>query len=377
MIFVAGVFMTNLEYLYIHIPFCSGKCSYCSFFSKPYNEDVADKYIESLIKELKYYQVIYKLYPKTIYIGGGTPTTLTVVQLEKLFTALSGFKAVKEFTIETNPGLLNEEKIQLFKKYGVNRLSIGVQSLDDDVLRYLNRRHSVADVEKTIELLKENDFTNVSVDLISSLPDVSEQDWRRTVERAVLWDVKHMSVYCLSIEEGSKFAGMIENGELSPNTINEELRMGAIAFDILKGAGYKRYEISNYAKSGFECKHNLAYWQGKNFLGVGASASSRLGLKRFTNVESIEKYIELIEKNLFENLFETEILSEKDDEVERLMFMLRLEEGIPVENFDISKDLIEKLNELVKLGMVEFADNRYKVRLNKRELTNSICEFLV
>ncbi len=370
--------MKNIEHLYIHIPFCSGKCSYCSFFSKPYDEDAADKYIESIIKELKYYQVIYnKFLPKTIYIGGGTPTTLTVLQLEKLLIALSDFKDVNEFTIETNPDLLSEEKIQLFKKYGVNRVSIGVQSIDDNVLRYLNRRHTIADVENAIELLKENDFTNVSVDLISSLPNVSEQDWKRTVERAVLWGVKHMSVYCLSIEEGSKFARMIENGELIPNSDEKELRMEVIAFDILRKAGYNRYEISNYAKSGFECKHNLAYWQGKDFLGIGVGASSRLGLKRFTNVESIDKYIGLIEKNLFDNLFKPEILSERDDEVERLMFMLRLEEGIPVGNFDISKNLIEKLEELVQLGMVEFADNRYKVKSNKRELTNSICEFLV
>jgi len=369
--------MTNIEHLYLHIPFCSGKCSYCAFFSKPYDEDIADKYIDSLIKELKYYQVIYKLSPKTIYIGGGTPTTLTVGQLEKLLVALSDFKAVKEFTIETNPGLLCEEKIELFKKYGVNRVSIGVQSLDDKVLQYLNRRHTVADVENTIALLKDSSFNNVSVDLISSLPNVSEADWCKTVEKAVSWGVQHMSVYCLSIEADTKFASMINSGELIPNSDDEELAMGAIAVNQLQNAEYHRYEISNYAKEGFECAHNLAYWQGKNFLGIGAGASSRLGLQRFTNIESIEEYIRLVEAGLFKNLFKPEILSKQDDETERLMFMLRLEEGISVDSFDVSKDIISRLDELVKLGMVEFVDNCYRVKLDKRELTNSICEFLL
>jgi len=369
--------MTNIEHLYIHIPFCSGKCSYCSFFSKPYDEDIADKYIDALIKELKYYQVIYKLSPTTIYIGGGTPTTLTVGQLKKLFVALSCFKDVHEFTIEANPGLLSKEKIQLFKKYGVNRISIGVQSLDDKVLKYLNRRHTVADVEKTIEILKENAFNNVSVDLISSLPNVSKSDWRKTVERAMLWGVQHMSVYCLSIEADTKFSSMIENGELISNTDDDELAMGAVAVDMLKKAGYNRYEISNYAKTGFECAHNLAYWQGKDFLGIGAGASSRLGLQRFTNIESIEEYMRLVEDNHFENLFDAEILSKQADEVERLMFWLRLEEGISLDDFDVSKDVIGRLDELVKLGMVEFVDNCYRVKSDKRELTNSICEFLL
>jgi oxygen-independent coproporphyrinogen-3 oxidase len=368
--------MINIRHLYIHIPFCSGKCSYCSFFSKPYDEDVANKYIDALLKELKYYQVIYKLSPKTIYIGGGTPTTLTLEQLKKLLTALSCFEAVKEFTIETNPGLLSKEKIELFKRYGVNRISIGVQSLDDKVLKYLNRRHTVADVENTIALLKENDFKNVSVDLISSLPNVSKSDWRKTVERAISWGVQHMSVYCLSIEADTKFSSMIDSGELTLNTDDDELVMGTIAVDLLL-TGYHRYEISNYAKEGFECAHNLAYWQGKDFLGIGAGASSRLGLQRFTNIESIEDYIKLVDENHFDNLFDVEMLSKQADEVERLMFWLRLEEGIPLDNFDVSKDVIARLDELVKLGMVEFVDNSYKVKSDKRELTNSICEFLL
>jgi len=370
--------MTNIEHLYIHIPFCSGKCSYCSFFSKPYDENVADKYIDALIKELKYYQVICKLSPTTIYIGGGTPTTLNVYQLERLLIALFDFKAVKEFTIETNPGLLSEEKIQLFKQCGVNRVSIGVQSLDDMVLRYLNRRHTVADVENTITLLKDNDFNNVSVDLISSLPNVSKTSWRETVERAVSWGVvKHISVYCLSIEDGTRFSDMLGEGLLTANTDDQELEMGTIAVDILKRGGYNRYEISNYAKEGFECAHNLAYWQGKDFLGIGAGASLRLGLQRFTNVESIEDYIEHIDDNHFDDLLDVEILSVQDDEIERLMFMLRLEEGIPLDDFDVSKDVIARLDELVKLGMVEFVDNSYKVKSDTRELTNSICEFLL
>jgi oxygen-independent coproporphyrinogen-3 oxidase len=368
--------MTNIEHLYIHIPFCTGKCSYCAFFSKPYDKNIADKYIDALIKELKYYQVIYKLSPKTIYIGGGTPTTLTISQLKKLFTALSEFKAVAEFTIETNPGLLSEKKIELFQKYGVNRISMGVQSLDDNVLKYLNRRHTVADVENTIALLKDSDFENVSIDLISSLPNVSKTDWRKTVESAVSWGVKHMSVYCLSIEADTKFSRMIEDGELVPNTDDDELAMENIAVGLLL-TEYHRYEISNYAKEGFECAHNLAYWQGKDFLGIGAGASSRLELQRFTNIESIEKYIKLVEDDHFENLFEAEILSVQDDEVERLMFMLRLEEGISLDSTTISEELIAKLDELVNLKMVEFIDNCYRVKPDKRELTNSICEFLL
>jgi oxygen-independent coproporphyrinogen-3 oxidase len=228
--------MKNIDHLYIHIPFCTGKCSYCSFFSKPYDEEVANLYVDKLIEELKYYQSIYKeqLNPKTIYIGGGTPTTLSKLQLEKLLISLYEFKNVTEFTIETNPGLLSEGKLELFKKYGVNRVSMGVQSLDDGVLKYLNRRHTAGDVEKSLELLKRYEFENVSIDLISSLPNVSKEDWERTIEKVSSWDiVKHISVYCLSIEDGTKFADMIESGCLVSNTDDHEFEMGQVARELL------------------------------------------------------------------------------------------------------------------------------------------------
>ena len=368
--------MTTIEHLYIHIPFCTGKCSYCSFFSQPYSEDIASLYIDKIIKELKYYQTIYKeqLTPKTIYIGGGTPTTLNTSQMAKLLTCLSEFKNVREFTIETNPDLLSEEKLLLFKQYGVNRISIGVQSLDDDVLKYLNRRHTASDVEITLELLKRYEFENVSIDLISSLPNVSKEDWEKTIEKVSSWDgVKHISVYCLSIEDGTSFSDMLEKGVLIANTDDQELEMGQVARRLLEARGFSRYEISNYAQSGLECAHNLAYWHGKDFLGIGAGASSRLGLERSTNVESIQEYIDTAD---FISIKDIEILSETEDITERIMFNLRLESGI-LYSINVPNHILQKLDELIKLDLLELSNGYYKVKSDKRELTNSICEYLL
>lgn len=295
--------------LYIHIPFCRQKCFYCDFPSFAGREKKIDRYLQALEQEFALLrQRLYqkdnvrdtesKFAPRTIYIGGGTPTALNANQLEKLLEIVQKYVAVaeaEEFTVEMNPGTVDREKLLLLQQAGVNRLSVGVQSFDDHCLQKIGRIHTAQDAVNTIELAHNLGFGNISLDLIYGLPQQDREILTKSVERALTLPVQHISIYGLQLEEGTAFQRMADMGKLHlPIDELVEVMYGYIV-EKLPEAGYQRYEISNYALPGYESKHNLSYWQDVDYLGLGSGAHSYWQGTRYENPSSIDDYISALE----------------------------------------------------------------------------------
>lgn len=295
--------------LYIHIPFCRQKCFYCDFPSFAGQEKKIDRYLQALEQEFALLrQRLYqkdnvrdtesKFAPRTIYIGGGTPTALNAHQLEKLLEIVQKYVAVaeaEEFTVEMNPGTVEREKLLLLQQAGVNRLSVGVQSFDDNCLRKIGRIHTAQEAADTIELAHNLGFDNISLDLIYGLPQQDREILIKSVERALTLPVQHISIYGLQLEEGTAFQRMADMGKLQLPTDELVEAMHDYIVEKLPEVGYQRYEISNYALPGYESKHNLSYWQDVDYLGLGSGAHSYWQGTRYENPSSIDDYISALE----------------------------------------------------------------------------------
>ncbi len=272
--------------LYIHIPFCAKKCRYCDFLSFAGKEACFKDYIEALCAELDSYRpLIREKGPDTVFIGGGTPSILSVCETDKLLTAVDGLIAeggnrLGEYTVECNPGTLDAEKLELYKKHGVGRLSLGLQSADDAELKLLGRIHDYDTFLNTYRLAREAGFDNINVDLISALPGQTVSSWEKTLRSVAELGPEHISAYSLIIEPGTPFYELY--GEKGANAApplpdeDEEREIYRLTARILGEYGYSRYEISNYARQGYESKHNLGYWTGEDYIGAGLGASSYL-----------------------------------------------------------------------------------------------------
>lgn len=295
--------------LYIHIPFCRQKCFYCDFPSFAGREKKIDRYLQALEQEFALLrQRLYKkdnagdteskFAPRTIYIGGGTPTALNAHQLEKLLEIAQKYVVVakaEEFTVEMNPGTVNKEKLLLLQQAGVNRLSVGVQSFDDNCLQKIGRIHTAQEAADTIELAHNLGFGNISLDLIYGLPQQDREILTQSVERALTLPVQHISIYGLQLEEGTAFQRMADMGKLQLPTDELVETMHDYIVEKLPKAGYQRYEISNYALPGYESKHNLSYWQDVDYLGLGSGAHSYWQGTRYENPRGIDDYISALE----------------------------------------------------------------------------------
>lgn len=295
--------------LYIHIPFCRQKCFYCDFPSFAGREKKIDKYLQALEHEFALLrQRVHpqnnaidterKFAPRTIYIGGGTPTALNAHQLEKLLEIAQKYVVVakaEEFTVEMNPGTVNKEKLLLLQQAGVNRLSVGVQSFDDNCLQKIGRIHTAQEAADTIELAHNLGFGNISLDLIYGLPQQDREILTKSVERALTLPVQHISIYGLQLEEDTAFQRMADMGKLQLPTDELVEVMHDYIVEKLPEAGYQRYEISNYALPGYESKHNLSYWQDVDYLGLGSGAHSYWQGIRYENPSSIDDYISALE----------------------------------------------------------------------------------
>lgn len=295
--------------LYIHIPFCRQKCFYCDFPSFAGREKKIDKYLQALEQEFALLrQRLYqkdgagdterKFAPRTIYIGGGTPTALNANQLAKLLEIVQKYVAVaeaEEFTVEMNPGTVDREKLLLLQQSGVNRLSVGVQSFDDHCLQKIGRIHTAQEAVDTIELAHNLGFGNISLDLIYGLPQQDREILTKSVERALTLPVQHISIYGLQLEEGTAFQRMADMGKLHLPTDELVEAMHDYIVEKLPEAGYQRYEISNYALPGYESKHNLSYWQDVDYLGLGSGAHSYWQGTRYENPRGIYDYISVLE----------------------------------------------------------------------------------
>jgi oxygen-independent coproporphyrinogen-3 oxidase len=365
-------FLLLMTGLYIHIPFCRQKCFYCDFFSTRYNVDLSDKYIDSLIKHSKKFK---NKKISSIYIGGGTPSVLSSHQIQKLLSSLNNifnFTEVKEFTFELNPESVSKEKLHILKEFGVNRLSIGLQSVEDKSLKYLGRAHDFKTFCTVYDMARNNEFDNINVDLIYGLPDQTVSDWKSVLEKTLLFKSQHLSLYPLAIEKSTPF---YKEGVVTCDKLQREMYDKTV--EILERRGYVHYEISNWTKKKKESFHNTNYWRNLEYIGLGAGACGYLDKNRYKNIESIEKYINFIENNLGCTI-ENEYIDEQLYATETIILGLRfLSEGLSVKCFNSTKHKEVLLKCLKEKTLIQEED---KIKLAKEFVflfNQVVSEFIV
>lgn len=362
--------------IYIHIPFCRAKCGYCDFNSFPPMERQTEEYANELIREIK--ESPYRgEAADTVFIGGGTPSLIPPYYIEEILTAVNGafpFKADCEITTEANPESISREGLKAYKRAGVNRISMGVQSFNDSELKTLGRIHNSYQALTAYNMIREEGFKNVNLDLMFSFPGQSLESYEESLYRALELNPEHISAYSLIIEENTLFYKKYKNYQT-----NEDLDriMYRKTNEILEAAGYGRYEFSNFAKPGYECRHNLGYWKRYNYLGFGLSARSFYNNIRFSNTDSFEEYLKGTKENYREALTEKDIIGE-------FMFLgLRLKEGISFREFKelFKKDIFSIFGGVIekykKYGLLSFDENRLWLTKEGIDVSNTIfAEFL-
>lgn len=348
--------MTTDFGVYIHIPFCKQKCFYCDFPSFAGRERFIDNYLVALGREMELVAEKYgeqgRLGPATVYVGGGTPSLLALNQMEEFFSAIGNhinMNFVDEFTVEANPCTLTEKKLELMKQAGVNRLSIGVQSLDDNCLKRIGRLHTAKEAVETVRLAQEVGFTNISIDLMYGLPGQDMDILKDSVEQALSLGVQHISVYGLQLEEGTVLAKQQEMGSLELPDDEVVEKMYDYLVEYLPAHGFSRYEISNYAMDGYYSRHNTLYWQDIPYLGFGSGAHSYWQGKRYENPVDIGEYIRATAEDKCLYIVE-ETVSEKAHMEEFCFLGLRMTKGINKEKFKalFNREIHEVFGDAIK-----------------------------
>ncbi len=359
--------------LYIHIPFCEKKCSYCDFLSAPATELTQKAYMNQLIEEVRTQALVYPEYEvSTIFIGGGTPSVLPGLQIFNLLSAIYESFAVEsgaEITIECNPGTLDEGKVIYYREAGINRVSLGLQSADDVELKLLGRIHTYDDFLSSYGLLRAAGFRNINVDLMSAIPYQTPEKWRHTLKKVLLLKPEHISAYSLILEPGTQFYDMYgtkEGQKLLPDEAADR-EMYADTGTLLRKHHYERYEISNYARPGYECRHNIGYWTGAEYLGMGLGASSYVLNHRFHSETDLGKYMEVRMHEDLTPLFQDVEELSTEDQMEEFMYLgLRMTRGVSgaeffarfgLNMFTVFDEAIRK-NLLLKLVEVKAPDLR-------------------
>ncbi|MBQ3511441.1 MAG: radical SAM family heme chaperone HemW [Bacilli bacterium] len=347
---------------YIHIPFCEKICSYCDFCKMFYNENIVDSYLEQLENEIR---TLYKGENlKTIYIGGGTPSCLSLKQLEKLFNIINIFNKSSnlEFTIECNFSNTTREKLELFKKYGVNRISFGLETTNSKQLKFLEREENCEKTKEIIAICRELGFDNINVDLMYALPGETIADLKYDLDFIKSLDIEHVSCYSLIVEEHTKLG--INNTENVDNELDYQMYLEICKF--MSDNKFNHYEISNYSKDGYESKHNLVYWNNEKYYGFGLGASGYIDNRRTTNTRSISNYL----KGKY--LLEEEIL-EKDDLVYyEIILNLRKSSGIDLDKLNSLYSVKLDYIELVNLGLLKLEKNKLYIPEDKWYISNEI-----
>ncbi len=383
--------MQELE-LYLHIPFCVQKCAYCDFLSAPAGDAAKAEYVDALKQEIQRYRKMARSYRvSSVFVGGGTPSILSCGQILEIFKTLRQVFVIQsdaEVTIEANPGTVTKEKLAAWKQAGINRISFGLQSVNNEELKMLGRIHTYEEFRESYDLARQEGFENLNVDLISAIPGQSVQSWQETLRTVAELGPEHISAYSLIIEEGTKFYQWYQEGKQSeghPALPDEEAErtMYEQTQEILKEYGFHRYEISNYAKEGKECRHNLGYWNRTQYLGIGLGASSLIADTRYHICTDLTFYIERIGSG--EDLREEIEVLTKEEMMEEFMFLgLRKMQGVSRTQFEhyfgnpIEEIYGDALNKLSEKGMLEITGDN--IRLTKRgiDVSNSVfCEFLL
>lgn len=336
--------------LYIHIPFCKQRCLYCDFPTFSGKEKFREDYVKALSKEIIDKCSNYKI--KSIFIGGGTPSYLEEKELQELLKTIEklNFSEDIEYSMECNPGTVNEQKLQIMKRHGINRISFGLQSCDNVLLKNIGRIHSFEEFLENYYLARKVGFNNINIDLMYGLPNLTTEKWKETLERICELKPEHISAYSLIIEEGTAFYSLYEKDKLKLPSEDDERVMDKMTKNILKENGYHQYEISNFALEGKECKHNKVYWSLDEYIGVGSASSSYINGYRLVNTSDINDYISRINRN--ESVIVEEYKNSIEDEMEEFIFMgLRMLCGINLSKFkrkfgvdikSIYKEVIEK-----------------------------------
>ena len=368
-----------IRHIYVHIPFCARICPYCAFYKDLLDRSQTLPFCEALLGELELHESHRRtgerrslLRPSTLYFGGGTPTALNIAQLEFL---LRGFREslelsdLVECTIEANPGSVSRRKAALLKKFGINRISLGVQSWDDGLLELLGREHNAQQAKQSFRILRDAGFTNINVDLMFGLPGQTSDQWRATLEKTIALQPEHISTYCLTYEEDTEFFLRHARGEFRQDT-DAEADFFEITMSILEDADYRHYEISNYARPGSESVHNRAYWLGKDYLGIGPSAVSTVGFQRWQNVCEYRAYIERVLSG--ESTRGTsENLTDEMKRTERIALGLRTCDGIPSSDL---KDFAQETDELVALKLLRESNGNFVLTRRGKTLADSVAE---
>lgn len=349
----------NTKNLYVHIPFCLRRCHYCDFASSEYTTEMADEYLDAL--GIEFTRRAYGMSPTTIYVGGGTPTCLPLNQLEQFLDMLDLLDQteLKEFTVEANPGTLTMDKLVMLRQAGVNRISLGVQTFSQQGLESLGRFHSSKDARFAVAQLHEAGFDNISLDFIFGWPGQTLREWRDDLMKALRLDVPHLSCYGLSYPEGTVILKMLEEGRIAKLEEERERELFDLMDEVLQTGGRRRYEISNFAMPGYECIHNLNYWKGGTYTGLGAGAHSYEGSTRFGNSSRVGDYVTRMRDCGTAIDFVDEIPPDARSR-ECAVIWLRLMEGINRQAFrertgrEIEDLLSENLDRLVREGWLEW-----------------------
>jgi len=364
--------------IYVHIPFCLRKCNYCAFNSKVSDAEEISSYVDALISEIKSNPFALSPLHSSLYFGGGTPTLLKISQLEKILDALK-ISSAAEITIEANPGTVDENYLKNLREIGFNRLSLGVQSFNDELLKILGRIHDSKTALETIQTAKKF-FDNISVDLMYGLPRQTLADVQNDLKIAVAQDLQHISIYGLEIEDGTNFGKLYAAGKLI--LPDDEIFYDYIT-ETLPRAGFRRYEISNFAKKNFESRHNLGYWTGKKYLGFGAGAHSYNGKIRSSNIRDVATYIKKIRAGESVSIVE-EIISSEAAMEEFCFLGLRTAEGLSVDTFykNFGKNIFEVygavIEKYLKLELLKFEGGRIFLTPRGMKLGNVVfADFLL
>lgn len=329
---------------YIHIPFCEKKCYYCDFAAFPNLENWIEPYVENLIKEIRLYREKMDVIIDSIYIGGGTPSYIEPKLIEKIVEEIFKFKTdIKEFTIEANPNSLDMKKLKTYKKLGINRISLGVQSFDDKVLKSIGRNHTKDLAIRDIDMIRQAGFNNLSFDLMLNLPEQYFESVKNDLEMVKILKPNHISWYSLILDKGSRFYALEKQGKLDLMDDDLEVDIFSYLVDELEKIGLNRYEISNFAQGGCESFHNKKYWNGEGYLGFGLSAAGYLGNTRYNNTRNLAIYDKMLNNNDFP-IINKEFVDKDESEKEYIIFKLRESEGINLEFFKdkFGADFLEK-----------------------------------
>jgi oxygen-independent coproporphyrinogen III oxidase len=377
------IFMSTLAGIYIHIPFCATRCHYCNFATGGYESELALRYTAAVREEIARSDVSNNPMMRrvdTIYFGGGTPTTLTVEQISSLIeTCRLRFDVASdsEITVEANPGSISQNYLEELRSAGLNRLSFGVQSFDDDELRMIGRTHSAEEAREAVRTARAAGFANVSIDLIAGLPEQKMETWRRNLEEAFALAPDHLSVYLLELYKDAPLLHRINRGEL--RAVDDELtvEMYFALMDEAERRGFERYEISNWAQPGFESRHNLKYWTGAPYWAFGISAAGYDGRARWSNTRNIHEYLDKIESSQAPVAERIE-LDDEDRQSENLFLRLRLKEGVDLDEhlrrFGVNalERYREEIDRLREAGLVELGENRLKISRAGAVLANEV-----